>query len=115
MTLTAYQLLFGGAVLTAIGFAAGGQITGFTPKSALLLGYMALLSTVAFSIWTALLKYNPVSKVAIFGFCIPVFGVAMSAIFLGEQVLSVKNVIALLLVCVGIIVVNGEVPGKVKE
>ena len=67
---------------------------------------MSLLSTVAFSIWAELLKYNSVGKVAIFGFSIPVFGVALSAIFLGEQVVSVKNLAALICVSVGIIIIN---------
>ena len=106
VTITAYQLLFGGAVLILIGAAAGGSVHGFALKSTLLLLYMSLLSTVAFSIWAELLKYNSVGKVAIFGFSIPVFGVAMSAIFLGEQVISVKNLIALVCVSVGIIIIN---------
>ena len=106
VTITAYQLLFGGAVLILTGVAAGGSVHGFALKSTLLLLYMSLLSTVAFSIWAELLKYNSVSKVAIFGFSIPVFGVAMSAIFLGEQVISVKNLIALVCVSVGIIIIN---------
>ena len=106
VTITAYQLLFGGAVLILTGVAAGGSVHGFALKSTLLLLYMSLLSTVAFSICAELLKYNSVSKVAIFGFSIPVFGVAMSAIFLGEQVISVKNLIALVCVSVGIIIIN---------
>ena len=105
VTITAYQLLFGGAVLILTG-AAAGSVHGFALKSTLLLLYMSLLSTVAFSIWAELLKYNSVGKVAIFGFSIPVFGVAMSAIFLGEQVISVKNLIALVCVSVGIIIIN---------
>ncbi|WP_461812618.1 DMT family transporter [Faecalimonas sp.] len=112
MTLTAYQLLFGGIVLTFIGIFAGGSITNFTVQSTLLLLYLALLSTVAFTLWTVLLKYNPVSKVAIFGFSIPVFGVALSGIFLGEEILSIKNAIALLCVCAGIIIVNREKQSK---
>lgn len=108
MTLTAYQLLFGGAVLTLLGIFAGGSITNFTVKSTVLLLYMALLSTIAFSLWTVLLKYNPVSKVAIFGFSIPIFGVLLSGIFLGEEIFSIKNILALLCVCAGIIVVNRE-------
>ena len=106
VTITAYQLLFGGAVLILIGAAAGGNVSGFTVRSSLLLLYMSLLSTVAFSIWAALLTYNSVGKVAIFGFSIPVFGVALSAIFLGEQVVSVKNLAALICVSVGIIIIN---------
>lgn len=106
VTITAYQLLIGGAILVISGMVSGGSVTGFTWKSSLLLGYMALLSTVAFSIWSLLLKYNSVGKVTIYGFSIPVFGVALSALFLGENILSWQTVIALIMVSVGIIIVN---------
>ena len=106
VTITAYQLLLGGAVLILIGAVLGGEVYGFNTKSSLLLLYMSLLSTVAFSLWAELLKYNSVGKVAIFGFSIPVFGVALSAIFLGEQVVTVKNLAALIFVSVGIIIIN---------
>lgn len=106
VTITAYQLLIGGAILVISGMVSGGSVIGFTWKSALLLGYMALLSTVAFSIWSLLLKYNSVGKVTIYGFSIPVFGVALSALFLGENILSWQTVIALIMVSVGIIIVN---------
>lgn len=109
MTITAYQILFGSLFLIAIGLALGGRVSGFTLKSVILLFYMALLSTVAFSLWTMLLKYNPVGKVAIYGFTIPIFGVFMSAVFLGEQIFSVKNLLALLLISFGILLVNGVV------
>lgn len=106
MTITTYQLLFGGAVLIVIGLAAGGNVYGFTVRSTVLLIYMALLSTAAFTLWAELIKYNPVGKVAIFGFSIPVFGVGLSAIFLGENVWTVQNLAALVLVSVGIFIVN---------
>ena len=106
MTTTAYQTLMGGALLILIGIVMGGHVGGFTAKSAALLIYMALLSTAAFSIWTILMKYNPVGKVAVYTFTIPIFGVALSGLLLGEQVLEVKNLIALALVSAGIIIVN---------
>lgn len=111
MTITAYQLLFGSAILIGVGLVLGGQVSGFTVKSAALLAYMALISTVAFSLWTLLLKYNPVGRIAIYGFTIPVFGVVLSAILLGEQIFSVKNFAALLLVSIGILIVNGVFDG----
>ncbi|MEG0721777.1 MAG: DMT family transporter [Lachnospiraceae bacterium] len=114
MAITAYQLTFGGGMLIVVGVIAGGKITGFTPSSMALLIYMALLSAVAFSLWTALLKYNPVSKITIFGFSIPIFGSLLSGIFLGEQVFSLKNLVALVLVSVGIILVNRAAPQPVK-
>lgn len=108
MTITAYQLLFGGAVLIGMGLVMRGEMAAFDKKSAMLLIYMALLSTIAFSIWTLLLKYNSVGQVAIFGFSIPVFGVLMSGIFLGEQAISLQNLIALVCVSVGILIINGK-------
>ena len=108
MTITAYQTLIGSALLIVIGWLLHGDVGVFTWKSAALLFYMALLSTVAFSLWTLLLKYNPVGKVTMFAFSIPVFGVIMSGIFLGESVFSMKNIIALVLVSVGIGVVNAK-------
>lgn len=111
-TITAYQLLFGGVLLIIIGLAAGGNVHGFTLKSTILLIYMALLSTVAFTLWASLIKYNPVGKVAIFGFSIPVFGVALSAVFLHENIWSVQNLAALILVSIGILIVN--LPEKKK-
>ncbi len=105
-TITAYQLLFGGAVLITIGIAAGGAVRGFTVKSTILFIYMALLSTVAFTLWAELVKYNPVGKVAIFGFSIPVFGAMLSAVFLKENIWTVQNLAALVLVSIGILIVN---------
>lgn len=106
MTITAYQTLMGGTLLVLTGAASGGHVGGFTAKSVILLIYMALLSTAAFSIWTILMKYNPVGKVAVYTFTIPIFGVALSGLLLGEQVLEMKNLIALVLVSAGIIIVN---------
>lgn len=90
----------------------GSHVRGFTMRSVLLLLYMALLSTAAFSIWALLLKYNPVGKVAVFGFTIPVFGVALSAVFLGEDIWKIQNLAALILVSAGIIFVNREKESK---
>lgn len=108
MTITAYQTLIGGALLIFIGAVMGGQVSGFSLKSILLLIYMALLSTAAFSIWTILMKENPVGKVAVYTFTIPIFGVVLSGLILGEQVLEIKNLAALVLVSTGIIIVNKE-------
>ena len=72
------------------------------------MAYMALLSALAFSIWSALLKHNPVGRVTIFNFLIPVFGVTLSAIFLGEDIFVLKNGAAMGLVCVGIWLVTAE-------
>lgn len=112
MTITAYQTLIGSALLIVIGWLLHGDVGAFTWKSAALLFYMALLSTVAFSLWTLLLKYNPVGKVAVYGFTIPIFGVLLSGILLRETIFSVKYLAALLFVSGGVILVNRNDAGK---
>ncbi|MFL0249651.1 DMT family transporter [Clostridium neuense] len=105
---TGYQLFIGGFVLTILGLLNKGSLAAFTPKSTLLLFYLAILSSAAFSIWTALLKYNKVGFVSMFNFLIPIFGVFLSAIILKEKVFDIKNLAALVLVCTGIILANRE-------
>ncbi|OOM75578.1 DMT family transporter [Clostridium sp. BL-8] len=102
---TGFQLFIGGIVLIILGFALGGSLEGFTIKSTSLLIYMALLSSVAFTLWTQLLKYNKVGIISVFNFLIPVFGTLLSAIFLGENIFDVKILAALILVCYGIFLV----------
>ncbi|MEO7938291.1 MAG: DMT family transporter [Burkholderiaceae bacterium] len=108
VVMTGWQMLIGGAALLAAGWLGGGQLEGLTPESAGLMAYMAVLSALAFGTWSALLKFNPVGRVAVFNFLVPVFGVTLSAIFLGEDVLAWKNAIALVLVCAGIWLVTTE-------
>ncbi|WP_330377442.1 DMT family transporter [Cellulosilyticum ruminicola] len=103
---TGFQLTIGGFILILAGYLLGGSIGPFTLSSIALLLYMAFLSAVAFSLWAVLLKYNSVGKVAIYNCLIPVFGAFLSAIFLGENIFELKNIIALILVCLGIYIVN---------
>jgi drug/metabolite transporter (DMT)-like permease len=110
VVLTGYQLGIGGVALLLGGYLAGGTLTGFTLASSALLLYLAALSSVAFALWTILLKYNRVGMVTIFNFLIPIFGAILSAIFLGESILEWKNLLALGLVCFGIWLVNKEKP-----
>ena len=44
--------------------------------------------------------------VSVFNFLVPIFGAALSALFLNESILEWKNLLALLLVCSGIALVN---------
>lgn len=53
-------------------------------------------------------KYNKVSSVSVFIFLTPIFGAILSAIFLGENILEMKNIFALILVCFGIWMFNKE-------
>jgi drug/metabolite transporter (DMT)-like permease len=108
IVLTGYQLGIGGVALLLGGTLTGGALTGFTLASSALLLYLAVLSSVAFALWTILLKYNHVGMVTIFNFLIPIFGAILSAMFRGETILEWKNLLALGLVCFGIWLVNRE-------
>lgn len=58
--------------------------TFLTIKGCAIVLYLAMVSAVAYSLWGVLLKYNPVSKIAVFGFTTPIFGVLLSALLLHE-------------------------------
>ena len=108
--LSGWQFLLGGLLLTAFGLLLGGKQGSFHAASAGILIYLAFVSAAAYSVWGLLLKYNPASRVAIYGFMNPVIGVLLSALLLheGGQAFSLKNLAALILVCAGVVIVNGK-------
>lgn len=116
VTLSGWQFFVGGLIMVACGLLAGGRIGTWSVQGIAMLIYLAMVSAVAYSLWGILLKYNPISKVAVFGFMNPVFGVILSAILLGESdSVGVMSAAALVLVCIGIFVVNhGETNGGCK-
>ena len=108
-----YQFMFGGAVMTAAGGL--GRLISGSPRSGsaempgalMILLYLALVSSVAYTLWGILLRSNDVSKISIFGFMNPVIGVLLSALLLGESgQLGIKHIAALLLISAGIVTVN---------
>ena len=110
--LSGWQFVAGGAFMLVFGLAFGGHIApadAANPAPAiLLLAYLGFISAAAYSLWSLALAANPVSRVAVFGFMNPVFGVLLSAVLLGEAsaVNPLVAVAALALVSVGIIIVN---------
>lgn len=105
--LSGWQFFFGGLVLMLIGLLGGGHIPHFTAGSFGLMLYLGFISAAAYSVWAILLKHNPVSRVAVFGFLNPVCGVVLSAVILHESSqINGSFVLALALVCTGIITVN---------
>ncbi len=108
--LSGTQFTMGGIVLFLIGKAMGGKLTHMNLPGCILILYLAMVSAVAYTLWSILLTYNDVSKVAIFGFINPLCSVVLSALVLGEysQAFNFGSLIALALVCVGIYVVNGK-------
>lgn len=106
LLLTGWQLFVGGALLLGAGLALGGRITQWSGKAAALLAFMVFISTAAFTLWTYLLKYNQVSSITVFNSLVPIFGVTLSGLVLGEAFLSPTSLAALALVCLGIFIVN---------
>lgn len=105
--LSGWQFVIGGLIMAVSGLVMGGKITDWNGRSVAMLIYLAFVSAVAYTLWSMLLKYNPISRVAVFGFMNPVFGVILSAILLGEgNLLNAGSIVALMLVCLGIYIVN---------
>lgn len=118
VVLSGTQFFIGGILLFLIGIGMGGHLEQLSGPAVAVILYLAFLSAVAYTLWSVLLTHNDVSKVAIFGFVNPLFSVILSAIVLGEvqQAFQIGSLIALILVCVGIYVVNApEKKRKNKE
>ena len=114
IVLSGYQMTFGGVVLLVTGLFLGGKMdfVGMLPVFA---GLSAIYA-VSYALWTLLLKYNSPSGITIYSFMTPVFGVLFSALLLEEEggVAPVNLVVALILVCAGIVIWGYEKKQKVQ-
>ncbi|MGN1414121.1 MAG: DMT family transporter [Anaerovoracaceae bacterium] len=111
--LSGWQFFTGGLFLLLVGLLGGGRLPQPCWQGFALLFYLAFVSAVAYTLWSLLLSQNPVSRIAVFNFLIPVFGVILSTILLNENgMFSVNTVLSLLLVCFGIWLVNRTKAGS---
>ena len=135
--LSGWQFLLGGVLLCLVGVCAGGRIdfashvgvsnVGDSPLEAFvfalarwrgvwMLLYLALVSAVAYAVWGILLRENPVSRITVFGFLNPICGVVLSVLLRGEgDMLHWRNLIALCLVCAGIVLANINTDTRTKK
>lgn len=113
--LTAFQLIFGGLLLTVIGVILGGKLDFGNINGMLILLWLSVVSAVAFTIWTALLKYHPASKITIFNLLVPIFGTVLSGLMLGENIFRLETLISLILISLGIAAVNINKKAKNKN
>ena len=112
ITLCGYQMSLGGIIMLIIGTVLDGKIDflGMLP----IFISLTLIYAISYTLWTVLLKHNPASSISIYSFMTPVFGVIFSALLLSERggVAPISLVIALILVCAGIILWGYEKPCK---
>ena len=108
VVISGYQFMAGGVVMVIVGLILGGKVDLSSLKGILVLIYLACLSAVAYALWGVLLKHNPVSRVTIFSFMTPVFGVILTKLMLPENTnVSVVNmIISLVLVSGGVLLLN---------
>ena len=106
--LSGWQFIVGGAVMIAAGFVFGGSLHPRGWQAYLVLLYLAVLSAVAYSLWSMLLRKYPVSKVAVFSFLQPLFGVVLGLLLVHQKtdIPPARYAAALVLVCLCIIVIN---------
>lgn len=107
--ITGYQLAIGGAILSIIGLVLGGRLSFSNAESIWILLWLAFVSAAAFSMWTALLKHHPASRISMFNLLVPVLGTVLSGLMLGENVLRIETLLSLLLICAGIMAVNLDI------
>ena len=106
LAVTSYNLTLGGLVLIIIGLVGGGKLTTVSISGLLVLLYLALLSAVAFTLWSQVLKFHPVGKISVFTFIVPIAGTLFSALLLGEDIMHIKYPISLILVTLGIYTIH---------
>ena len=112
--LSGWQFAVGGIVLSVLGKLKGGSVVFDTPGKWGILMWLVMVSTVAYVMWSQLLKANDVSKIMIFKFTTPIFGVLLSLLILGSEGadLGIHTFVGLVLICLGIICVQR--PAKTK-
>ena len=107
VALSGWQFMLGGVIMATAGFAFGGRLHPTGVGSVAVLLYLAALSAIAYTVWSVLLKYNPVSRIAPFMFLQPIFGVTLSLLLYGGEMGDLpRYAAALALVCLSIVIVG---------
>ena len=108
VALSGWQFVVGGAMLAVFGCLAGGRLSAGSALAWGVLVYLSCLSATAYSVWSLLLRVNPVSRVAVYSFLQPVFGVLLSLALVGggDRVPVLRYGAALILVCLSIAAVS---------
>ena len=109
VVISGYQFMIGGAFMILVGLIFGGEVYMGSFVGVLDLIYLAFLSAIAYSLWGILLKHNPVSRVTVFNFMTPIFGVLLTLLFLPDEpsnVTPLSLAITLVFISFGILLLN---------
>lgn len=105
--LSGWQFFTGGLMLCAVSLMCGGRLDNPCIEGFVILTHLAMVSAVAYTLRSILLKYNNVSTVTVYNFLIPIFGVVLAAVLLGEkESFTWMTFGAMLLICMSIGIVN---------
>lgn len=107
--LTGGQMFIGSTLLLIIGkIGMGNNVLNFDYFTIVLLIYSSFLSATAFVLWYTLLKYNKAGEISIYRLFIPIFGSMLSATFIPGEVFTLKLLLGLALVVLGMFVLNSK-------
>ncbi|MDY4009898.1 MAG: DMT family transporter [Candidatus Limiplasma sp.] len=106
LVLAAWQMCIGGGTLLAMGLMGGGELTVFTWQGGFSLGFLILISCVAYTLWMKLTQNCPLSNIAAYRFVIPLSGMVLSCLLTGEAIFTLPNMLSLALVITGVLMVN---------
>jgi len=105
--LSGWQFFTGGLMLCAAAVAMGGRVDSLSLEGFGILVHLAMVSAVAYTLRSILLKYHTVSTVTVYNFLIPIVGVALAAILLGEKNgINLYTMVAMVFICLSIWIIN---------
>ena len=105
--LTGWQQLIGGIGLLLVGVVMGGKLQYTGIGCILILLFLSVAIAIAYVLWSMLLKYNEMSKVAVYKLAVPVFGVLSGWIIMNEPVWeNPMLIVSMVMVSLGILLVN---------
>ncbi len=114
IALTGYQFLLGGLSLVIISVLMGGSVGIPDIRGMAIMLFLMLAASLAYCIWSILLKTKTTSHVVIFQSFVPVFGTFFSWVLLNEEILNWQSLIALALISLGTLLAN-YIPNEAKN
>lgn len=106
MAITGYQFFVGGLVMVVIAIIKKGSIGIPNINGMMVMLVLMLIASLAYGIWSLLLKIKDTSHVVIFKSFTPVFGAFFSWVLLSEDIFNIRLLISLALITLGTLLIN---------